>query len=247
MYLSNNSGFIEKFKEKLVVVRHETRKPHNSPRIQEMNQREALTVYLKNLGIGNSDIISHSDCDEIPRPEVFNMARFRKSNLLLELANCTYYLNLRKGVYRRGRIISGDLFKGIQSMRQDIFRFDLLEARRLPFKLAKIPDFWVKNWWERNLPTIITQPQAIRVIQNAGWHFNNLLTADEISRKIQWSSHVELNNESIHSIENIERARQLRVDVYFGKGFEVDLDYQNLPRCVQENLEDWQDFIILDE
>lgn len=247
MYLSNDSGFIEKFKEKLVVIRHVVRKPHKNPRIQEMQQREALTSYFKDIGIGYADVISHSDCDEIPRPEIFSIARAPKSNLLLELDNFTYYLNLRKGIYRRGRIVSGDLFKGIQSMRQDIFKFDLLETRKLPIKLGRIPDFWAKNRWERSLPTIITPPKAMRVIQNAGWHFNNLLTSDEISKKIRWSSHVELNTKSRHTIENIEKMKQNRADVYFGEKFEVDSNFQNLPRYIQEHVEDWRDFLILDE
>ena len=152
-------------------------------------------------------------------------------------------LNLYEGQWIRCRVVSGDLFKSIAKMREDIFLFSNLDLRKHNFPLIRISDFFSHRYFGLwNLPQIVWEKPDITVIKNGGWHFNNLFKIDQIIEKIESSSHNELNTGEIKA-KVLERHRAGQ-DVYTGRQYKpVPLD-QSFPQCITENLAEWADYIL---
>lgn len=241
LFLSENKDFLEKYSPKLKVVRYLVRKPRRNPWINEMSQRAFLNNYLRKRGINYLDTISHSDCDEIPKGEILKNQQTFGENLLLQLRNYTFRLDLRNGFYTRARVILGKHFRGVEKLRQDIFLHELKQSgfRR---RFIRIPIYWSTDPYLYKLPRFVRYPD-LTLVEDAGWHFNNLMNPEDIQKKITWSSHIELANEKTldlrHIQESIESARDVyRPEVQFHR---EDIHY--LPRAVRENQNRWAKFL----
>jgi len=244
LLLSDNDEFTSKYSKKLRVITYVVDKPHENARIQEQKQRQRITDYLQSYGLNKDDRIIHSDCDEIIEAETIENSRKLGSDLLVQLRNYTYFLNLRQGFWNRGRIVSGDKFKSIQHMRRDIFLYELSQYRRFWNPIVRVPDFWITRTSFLNLPQWVGYRTKLKLVEDSGWHFNNLMKDNEISKKVQWSSHVELADPNTWDANRIRRSRLNREDVYFGKKFELEDDIDLLPRFVKSNLDDWSEFLL---
>lgn len=245
LHLSENIHNFSKFSSKIKIVSNKRKYLTLNPRIREARQRELITRYLKSLKLTKHDLIIHSDCDEIPRGKI--IADIKKNNttcnILLELNAYSTRLNLYEGQWTRARVVSGDLFKSIAKLKQDIFLFSNLDLRRHNFPLIRISDFFSHRYFGLwNLPQIVWRKPDITVIKNGGWHFNNLFPLDQIIEKIESSSHQELNTKEIKAkvLEHYKAGQ----DVYTGRQYKpVPLD-QSFPQCITENLPEWADYIL---
>ena len=245
LHLSENIHNFSKFSSKIKIVSNKRKYLTINPRIREARQRELITRYLKSLKLTKHDLIIHSDCDEIPRGKI--IADIKKNNttcnILLELSAYSTRLNLYEGQWTRARVVSGDLFKSIAKLKQDIFLFSNLDLRRHNFPLIRISDFFSHRYFGLwNLPQIVWRKPDITVIKNGGWHFNNLFPLDQIIEKIESSSHQELNTKEIKAkvLEHYKAGQ----DVYTGRQYKpVPLD-QSFPQCITENLPEWADYIL---
>jgi len=245
LHLSENIHNFSKFSSKIKIVSNKRKYLTINPRIREARQRELITRYLKSLKLTKHDLIIHSDCDEIPRGKI--IADIKKNNttcnILLELSAYSTRLNLYEGQWTRARVVSGDLFKSIAKLKQDIFLFSNLDLRRHNFPLIRISDFFSHRYFGLwNLPQIVWRKPDITVIKNGGWHFNNLFPLDQIIEKIESSSHQELNTKEIKAkvLEHYKAGQ----DVYTGRQYKpVPLD-QSFPQCITENLAEWADYIL---
>lgn len=243
LHLSNNLDTLDRFKKKVEIVSptEEDLKVSN-PRIREMVQRQAISKFIKSLKLSKDDFIFHSDCDEIPRHSVLEHIVCNKllGSYLFELRNFANALNLEDGTWKRGRLISYKFYKDIQQMRKDVYLEMVFESRKLPFGIFRTPDFWTRRKRLFSLPDFESRPK-MTLVKEAGWHFNNLLSRDEVLKKIEHSSHSEWNTQEVRKVAE-ERFLEDK-DIYNGREFKrVELD-SSYPKMVLENLEDWKEFI----
>jgi beta-1,4-mannosyl-glycoprotein beta-1,4-N-acetylglucosaminyltransferase len=235
-FLSESISAFEKYKSKLILIRFDRRVPNANPWMNEMLQRQEITKYLHQFKLSKSDFIMHSDCDEIPRKETVILARSQKEvNFLLEFRNYTYYLNLRNGVYARGRIISANKFKSVQNLRRDIFLHNLAGQRRYWLPFIRTPEYWTNKSKFLNVPQFVFRAPKLQLIQDAGWHFNNLLTPEEILNKVQWSAHQELNTPDIANIDHITNSIKNKRELYRGVNFQIEDVEEFMPTFIREN------------
>ena len=59
----------------------------------------------------------------------------------------------------------------------------------------------------------VDKEKSIQIFQNGGWHFNNILSAEEISIKLKTFAHIEFSGEEYSAIdvinEKIKTAKKL--------------------------------------
>lgn len=243
LHLTNASELRKMMGKQLVVLAYKKGPLTRNPRTREMLQRQQITTYLKSLNLSDSDLIIHSDCDEIPRASVVQQVNSRETptDAILELDNFANYLNAKDGVWPRGRIQSFSLFRSIQHMRADIFIYTASRYRRHRLPFMRLTDFWSSKRFPFNeLPELI-KIKDFQIVKNAGWHFNNLIDESEIIQKIESSCHVEWNTDEIrlNAIKNYRNAS----DIYTGlKHQVVDID-QSYPSTILENSDRWKSFV----
>jgi len=243
LHLSENLHLFNKYTDKMTIIVERKRHFTKNARIREMHQRNTISKHLKTLPLSEKDLIVHSDCDEIPKSSILIELSIAKGkcNALLELNNYINYLNMESGTWLRGRVISGNLYKSIQNMRQDIFLFNNYDKRRHKISFIRISDFWTARiFYLWKLPQYCKKPN-LQIVRNAGWHFNNLITADQIIQKIESSSHTESNTEAIKAkaIFNYKKGRCVITGHQY---YSVPID-DSYPKIVKENLEKWENFI----
>ena len=85
----------------------------------------------------------------------------------------------------------------------------------------------------------------IQIIQDGGWHFNNLYSLEKLSQKIKISPHQEFNKEIFYEKKKIkEKIEKLR-DLY-DKGYiyeKLTLD-ESFPTYILENKNLFKDYIL---
>jgi beta-1,4-mannosyl-glycoprotein beta-1,4-N-acetylglucosaminyltransferase len=245
LHLTNSTAARKMIGDKLVVLASKNRPLTNNPRTREMLQRQQITKFIKSQNLSPSDLIIHSDCDEIPRSTVVDGLSLSGSpvDVILELDNYANYLNTRDGIWARGRIQSFENFQSVQHMRADLFVHKVSSHRRHQLPFLRLTDFWSSKRFPFNrLPELI-KLKDIQVISNGGWHFNNLFEENEIILKIESSSHVEWNTSSVkeNAIANYKSGR----DIYTGVEHQVIAIDPTFPEYVVDNLKRWNPFIFV--
>ena len=87
--------------------------------------------------------------------------------------------------------------------------------------------------------------KSIEIFHDAGWHFNNVMSAEDISLKLKTFAHSEFSDERFSSVEIIKNKIKKKKDL-FNRGHNynvVDLD-KNFPKYILENLDKFKEFII---
>ena len=51
----------------------------------------------------------------------------------------------------------------------------------------------------------------IEVFENAGWHFNNIMSPEQISLKLKTFAHTEFNSKEFYSVENIRNREKTKI------------------------------------
>ena len=91
----------------------------------------------------------------------------------------------------------------------------------------------------------LDKEKCIQIFDNAGWHFNNILTPEEISLKLKTFAHTEFAQEKFSSIDVIKRKIDEGVDL-FDRGHKyqkITID-EDFPKYLFENLDKYKKFII---
>ena len=243
LHLTNASN-IQRLMGKQLKVLALTKSPTTrNPRTREMIQREQITKFIRTLDLGPLDIILHSDCDEIPRASVLKELKVcgELVDVIFNLDNYANYLNMKDGTWPRGRAQSYNNFRSIQKMRADIFIHQSASSRRHSLPFMRLSDFWSSRRFPFYLIPEHIENRPIEIIERAGWHFNNLVSEDEILKKIESSSHVEWNTPDVraNAIENYRNGR----DIYTGQAhLKVEID-QSFPQSVTSNIPRWLPYI----
>lgn len=244
LYLTDNIEEFTKYSNKLKILINKKKFFTLNPWVRERRQRQLITKYLKKFNFNQNDLIIHSDCDEIPNHKVIqNLKQIKGSkNYLLELSNYHNYLNLQNGFWTRGRIVSGDIYRSINTMMQDVFLLQNLKSRRHHLPLVRVPSHISNRFfylWK--FPKVIFKAPNLTVLKNAGWHFNNLFPLEDIFEKVQASSHTDLVTPGL--LDVIESRYKSGQEIYTNKKLDIVKIDSSFPHLVTKNLIDWKDFI----
>ena len=185
----------------------------------------------------DDDLILISDLDEIPNLKDINLTSVKEKIIIFEQIMTYYKFNLAlpnfkwhgtKGCLKKN-LISPQWLRNIKSKKYPIFRLDILFSKK--------------------------RYNNVKFIQNGGWHFTNIKTAEEIEHKFKSYLHhreFELSNISLNDIKKIISNKiaiyDLSVDqrdnkIGSGKKL-VNLEDTNLPEYIVQNkniLSDWFD------
>ena len=89
------------------------------------------------------------------------------------------------------------------------------------------------------------RPKNIQLFIRGGWHFNNILSPEEISLKLKTFAHSEFSSDKFSSIEVIKEKISKKIDLFDRnhKYQRKDLD-STFPRHILENKEKFKNWIL---
>ena len=213
-----------KFKNKVKYIVHDEK---NLYKIQnweaEKLQREKLF-----LGLGDAssdDVILFSDSDEIPNPKLLKNFHLKKKYAIFMQKFYVYKLNIFNEYESP--------WEGTRACKKkDLKSFSHLRKKILKKNIEK--PFW-KLHLEKN----------IEILNEGGWHFNNLYNIEQISKKIKASPHQEFNDPKFYDKKiirkNIAELRDLYGRKHNYKKVTIDKTY---PDYFIKNLHKLHNYIL---
>tara|TARA_B100000965_G_scaffold358655_1_gene338189 strand:+ start:558 stop:1364 length:807 start_codon:yes stop_codon:yes gene_type:complete len=186
-------------------------------------QREFL---LSNINFANpEDYIFFSDPDEIPNPEILKNFKLEKKYGIF-LQKCFNYkfnlFNEHESPWEGSRVCKKKDLKSIDFMRQKV------KSKNLKYSFLRID-----------------KEKSIEIFKNAGWHFNNILSPEEISLKLKTFAHSEFADEKFSSVNIIEKKINNQIDLFERnhKYQKVEID-ETFPKYIRNNIKKFKKFII---
>ena len=196
---------------------------NNNPWVNQAIQREFI---LKNLTFAeNEDYIFFSDPDEIPNPALYQDFKLEKKYGIFLQKSFVYKFNLfnkYESPWEGTRVCKKKNLKSIDFMRQHV------KSKNLKYSFLRFDK-------EKN----------IQIFYNGGWHFNNIMTSEEISKKLKTFAHTEFSNDTFSSPDIIKNKIEQKKDL-FDRGHsyeEVKMD-ETFPKYLLENKLKYKNFII---
>ena len=247
-----NRNKFEKFNHKIIYLTYEE-EPKNIEKIfsndtedeksrkyilnaglRENGQRNFITKGLKEAK--NDDLILISDVDEIPNLENFKLDKINRKIILFKQEMFYYKFNLKLPDYiwtgtkgcKKKNLLSPQWLRNIKDRKYSFFRFDII------FSKTKYID--------------------IKQINDGGWHFTNLKSAEEIEYKLKsYLHHREFDVNPISSDE-IKKIIQNKTAIYdltldkraqkIGSGKKLQkYPLDRLPKFLQDNINNYQKWI----
>ena len=190
------------------------------------NQAIQREYMLKKLDFAeDEDLIFFSDPDEIPNPNILsNFHLTKKYGIFFQ--NCFNYkfnlFNPHETPWEGTRVCKKKDLKSIDFMRQKV------RSKNLRYKFYRFDK-------EKN----------IEIFENAGWHFNNVMSPNSISLKLKTFAHSEFSANKFSDINIIKNKIENKIDL-FERGHnykKVDLD-NSFPKYLIENLEKYKNYIL---
>jgi beta-1,4-mannosyl-glycoprotein beta-1,4-N-acetylglucosaminyltransferase len=212
-------------KHKIIYIILEKQFPNTSnPWKSQAYQRDFL---LKNLHEAKpDDYIFFSDPDEIPNPTILIDFKLNKKYAIF-LQDCFNYkfnlYNPYESPWEGTRVAKKKDLKSIDFMRQKV------RVKNLKYNFLRLDK-------EKN----------IQVFNNAGWHFNNIMSPDQISIKLKTFAHTEFSSEKFSDPNIIKSKIEKKIDL-FNRGHQyrmINLD-SSFPKYILENYNSYKDFILL--
>ena len=201
---------------------------------RENSQRNFIIEGIKNAA--DDDFILVSDIDEIPNLENVNFKDFKEKLIFFNQEMFYYRFNLKLPNYnwvgtkacKKKHLQSPQWLRNIKHKKYPFYRIDTFFSE--------------------------TKFSNIRFINEGGWHFTNLKSADEIRHKLKSYLHhreFDLNPLSIEEINNLIKNQQaiydLKVDKRvqkIGHGNKLEkYDLKKLPSYINNNLDKFKDWI----
>ena len=222
-----NQNFIQKDnfdKKKIKYYLMDTPFPkNNDPWKNQAIQREFL---LSSTNFCDpEDYIFFSDPDEIPRPELLrNFVLDNKYGIFLQ--DCFNYkfnlFNPYESPWEGTKVCKKKNLKSIDFMREKV------RGKNLKYKFYRIDK-------EKN----------IEIFENGGWHFNNLMQPEDISKKLKTYAHIEFSGNEFSSIEVISEKIEKKIDLFNrGEKYEkVKID-ETFPEYLINNLDKYKKYIV---
>ncbi len=225
-----DKAIFPKFKDKINhLILKDNFPKKNIPWENQAFQREYIFQGLKDAD--ENDLIMFSDPDEIPNPKKLKNIKLEKKYAIFLQNMYTYKVNLfnqYESPWEGTRICKKKDLKSIDWLRQKILA-----------KNSKYP-FWR-----------IDKERNVELIKDGGWHFNYLLTPEQISKKLkslaatEWDFGENLTKDEFFSIKNIEDKIMNQRDLFNRKHNykKVKIDY-TFPKYILQNLDKLKEWII---
>ena len=202
---------------------------------RENGQRNHIQVGLDNADV--DDIILISDVDEIPNLNLIDFTKIKEKIFMFRQDMFYYKFDLKlpnmvwtgtKGC-RKKNLLSPQWLRNVKDRKYSKFRFDIL--------------FSDKKY------------NSIKFIDEGGWHFTNLKTADEIEHKLKsYLHHWEFDENPLtrDQIEEIIKNKQAIYDLSLDKRLNkigsgnklIKYEFERLPEYLKKNknkYEQWLD------
>ena len=201
---------------------------------RENGQRNFISEGVKEAN--DEDLILVSDVDEIPRLSNIDIKKVSQKIILFKQDMFYYKFNLKlpniewtgtKGCKKKD-LINAQWLRNIKDRKYPLYRLDT---------------FFSKNKYI-----------SIKIVDNGGWHFSNIKSAEEIEHKLKsYLHHREfdlepLDTEGIKKIMNNKQAiYDLRVDKTvnkIGSGDQLEkYNLENLPETIKLNLDKYRKWL----
>jgi beta-1,4-mannosyl-glycoprotein beta-1,4-N-acetylglucosaminyltransferase len=210
------------FKKKLIYIVLDHQFPSNLDIWgRQAYQREYIFKGL--TGANQDDYIMYSDPDEIPNPRSIVELDLKKKFGIFLQKHFVYKFNILNNY--------DSPWAGTRVTRmKDLKSFDYMRHKVLLKNL--------KKWWRPD------KEKSVELIDNGGWHFNNLFSAKELSIKLKTFAHEEFAADKYSSIDIIKKKIEKKKDLFNrGQTFEkVDLD-NSFPEYIFKNQKKFKKFI----
>ncbi len=87
--------------------------------------------------------------------------------------------------------------------------------------------------------------KSIQIFNNGGWHFNNILSPEEISTKLKTFAHSEFSSKKYSDVELIKKKIDQKIDLFNrGHNYLVKSLDDSFPEYLKKNREKYFDWII---
>jgi beta-1,4-mannosyl-glycoprotein beta-1,4-N-acetylglucosaminyltransferase len=191
-------------------------------------ERQALQreFILKGLDEAkDEDYVIFSDPDEIPNPKkLINIKLKKKYGIFMQKSFC-YKINLLnkyESPWAGSRIVKKKNLKSIDWLRQKVL------VKNLKYS-------WFRFDKEKN----------IELINDGGWHFNNLMKPERISLKLKTFAHTEYESNKFSDV-NIIKDKILKREDLFNRNFTYNKIYldKSFPRYIIKNKKKYKEWII---
>ena len=170
------------------------------------------------------DYIFFSDPDEIPRPEILINFELKNKYGIFMQSYFNYKFNLfnkYESPWEGTRVCKKKNLKSIDFMRQKI------KSKNLKYNFFRFD-----------------KEKDIKIFENAGWHFNNILNAEEISLKLKTFAHTEFASEKFSSTKQINQKIKNKTDLFErGHKYKVIKLDDSFPKYLLKNIDKFKNFI----
>ena len=203
-------------------------------RIKE--QRNYISKVLNDFSA--NDFIIHSDNDEIPDLENFDLKKTSKKFIIFRQKLFYYKFNL---------LLPGIPWFGSKVCKiKDLKNIDSLRS----IKNKKYPFYRLDTLFSK------IKYQSVQIVENGGWHFSNLKNIEELERKyLNDENHSEYESFVGHSIDRIKENIKNRVIDYnhlakknspdrFNSTKLEKIDSNVLPKVISNNLDKYKDWLV---
>ena len=219
--LNFDKKFIKKKKIRYLIYKKKFPSKNSAWQNQAL-QREFI---LKNLGhINNEDYIFFSDPDEIPNPEKLRTIDLKDKYGIFLQKNFNYKFNLYneyESPWEGTRVSKKKNLKSIDDLRQKI----LIKNLRYPF-------------WR------IDKEKSIQIINDGGWHFNNILSPKEISLKLKSFAHTEFSHDKFSNLEVIKYKIKKKTDLFERGHTYKKIKFKVFPRILLKEIKKYKKFLL---
>ena len=189
------------------------------------NQAIQRDYIIKKLNFAeDNDFIFFSDPDEILNPEVLKNFDLKKKYGIFLQKFFNYKFNIfnpYESPWEGTKVCKKKNLKSIDFMREKV------RKKNLRYKFYRFDK-------EKN----------IQIFENAGWHFNNVMSPEKISKKLKTFAHNEFSSEEFSSVETIRNKINAKVDLFNrNEKYEVVRIDEGFPKYLLDNLLKFKDYI----
>ena len=194
----------------------------NNPWSNQAIQREFLFHGL--TFVNDEDYIFFSDPDEIPDPKKLRSIVLKHKYGIFLQKNFNYKFNLfneYESPWEGTRVSKKKNIKSIDDLRQKI----LIKNLRYPF-------------WR------IDKEKSIQIINDGGWHFNNILSPKEISLKLKSFAHTEFSHDKFSNSEVIKYKIKKKSDLFERGHTYKKIKLKAFPRILLKEIKKYKKFLL---
>ena len=189
------------------------------------NQAIQRDYIIKKLNFAeDNDFIFFSDPDEILNPEVLKNFDLKKKYGIFLQRFFNYKFNIfnpYESPWEGTKVCKKKNLKSIDFMREKV------RKKNLKYKFYRFDK-------EKN----------IQIFENAGWHFNNVMLPEKISKKLKTFAHNEFSSEEFSSVETIRNKINAKVDLFNrNEKYEVVRIDESFPKYLLDNLLKFRNYI----